>query len=151
MRIHPVFHASLLTPYHANTLPGRTQPLPPPLIVEGVEEFEVKEILDSRIRYNKLEYFVDWKGYPPNDRTWEPPKSLENASDSIARFHTRYPNRPSPKDLPPRRRTTAAQSPVAQSPAATRRTTLASPTVVTSPAAGQPTLCRSSHSLFVQY
>jgi hypothetical protein len=35
MRIHPVFHGSLLEPYHANTIPGRTQPPPPPVEVEG--------------------------------------------------------------------------------------------------------------------
>ena len=105
MRIHPVFHVSLLTPYHANTIPGRTQPPPPPIIVDGFEEFEVEEILDSRIHYNKLQYFVDWKGYKSDERTWEPAECLNNAKDAINRFHTRYPLRPSPKDVSPRRRT----------------------------------------------
>ena len=68
MKVHPVFHVSLLTPYHANTLPGRVQPPPPLVIVEGFEEFEVEEILDSQIHYNKLQYFVDWKGYKPHER-----------------------------------------------------------------------------------
>ena len=100
MKVHPVFHISLLTPYHANTFPGRIQPPPLPIIVEGFEEFEVQEILDSRIHYNKLQYFVDWKGYKPHECTWEPTEFLKHAKDAVARFHTRHPNRPSWKDIP---------------------------------------------------
>ncbi len=99
MKVHPVFHVSLLTPYHANTIPGRIQPPPPPIIVEGFQEFEVQEILDSRIHYNKLQYFVDWKGYKPHERTWEPAEFLTHAKNAVARFHARHPNRPSPKDI----------------------------------------------------
>ena len=104
MKVHPVFHISLLTPYHASTLPGRVQPPPPPIIVEGFEEFEAEEILDSRIHYNKLQYFIDWKGYKPDEWMWEPAEFLKNAKDTIAHFHTHYPHRPSFKDLPPQRR-----------------------------------------------
>lgn len=76
------------------TLPGRVQRQPPPIIVEGFEEFEVEEILESQIHYyNKLQYFVDWKGYRPDERTWEPAELLKNAKDVIAHFHTRYPHR----------------------------------------------------------
>jgi hypothetical protein len=98
MRIHPVFHVSLLEPYRTNTIPGRVQPPPPPIEVEGEEEFEVEEILDSRIRNGKLHYLVDWLGYGPSDRTWEPAESLRNAPESVARFHSRHPGRPNPAD-----------------------------------------------------
>ena len=60
MKVHLAFHISLRT---ANTLRGRVQPPPPPIIVNGFEEFEVQEILDSRIHYHQLQYFVYWKGY----------------------------------------------------------------------------------------
>jgi hypothetical protein len=50
MKIHPVFHASLLDPHHANTIPGRTRPPPPAITVEDALEYKVKEILDSRVR-----------------------------------------------------------------------------------------------------
>jgi hypothetical protein len=59
MRIHPVFHVSKLIPYRVNTLAGRTQLPPPPIEVEDQLEWEVNEVLDSRIRRNKLEYLVD--------------------------------------------------------------------------------------------
>jgi hypothetical protein len=99
MKIHPVFHSSLLYPYQANTLPGRTQPPPPPVVVDGEEEWEVKEILDSRIRYNKLEYLVSWDGFGPDSNGWEPAAHMENSPEKVALYHDRHPNRPSPKDI----------------------------------------------------
>jgi hypothetical protein len=104
MRIHPVFHGALLSPYHANTLPGRIQPPPPPVEIEGQQEYEVDEILDSKILRNKLRYLVSWVGYTPNDRTWEPAENLENSTEAVERFHAQYPNRPSPTDVRPTRR-----------------------------------------------
>jgi hypothetical protein len=104
MHIHLVFHSSLLEPYHGNTIPGRTQPPSPPIVVENHEEFEVERILDSKITNGKLKYLVDWTNYGPNDRTWEPPTNLiPNATEAIKEFHTRYPNRASPADLPQQR------------------------------------------------
>jgi RNase H-like domain found in reverse transcriptase/Reverse transcriptase (RNA-dependent DNA polymerase)/Integrase zinc binding domain/Chromo (CHRromatin Organisation MOdifier) domain len=103
MKVHPVFHATLLEPYHVNTIPGRVQPPPPSVTVEDVLEYEVKEVLDSRVRNNKLEYFVDWVGYAPHERSWEPASYLDHAPEEIARYHQRYPNRPSPQDLHTRR------------------------------------------------
>src|SRR5438046_6161613 len=49
MRIHPVFHASLLEPYKANTLPGHIQPAPPPILVESGLEYVADRVLDSKI------------------------------------------------------------------------------------------------------
>ena len=99
MRIHPVFHVSLLEPHHENPFPGRTQPPPPPIELEDDVEWEVEEILDSRIQRGKLQYLVHWLGYGPHERTWEPPDHLSNATGAVAEFHQRYPNRPAPKDL----------------------------------------------------
>jgi hypothetical protein len=107
-RIHPVFHVSLLEPYHANTISGRTQPEPPPIEVDGEEEWEVKEILDSRIVRGKLEYFVDWVGFDEGSRTWEPAKNCENSPELIATYHRKYPNRPSPNDIAKRSRRSIA-------------------------------------------
>jgi hypothetical protein len=58
IKIYPVFYVSLLEPYKESSIPGRFQ-VPPPLIeIKGKEEFEVSKILDSRITWRKLEYFV---------------------------------------------------------------------------------------------
>jgi hypothetical protein len=49
MKIHPIFHVSLLEPYKESSIPCKSQVPPPPIEIEGQEEFEVLEILDSRI------------------------------------------------------------------------------------------------------
>ncbi len=94
MKIHPVFHVSLLEPYKESTLPGRVQEPPPPIEIEGDEEFEVSEILDSRIHRQRLEYLVHWQGYDISERTWEPASNLENAPEMIQEFHRQYPQKP---------------------------------------------------------
>jgi hypothetical protein len=99
MRIHPVFHGSLLTLYCPNTIPGYTQPLAPPVTVDGHEEYEVSEILDSKIERGKLRYLVDWVGWGPEDRQWEPAEHLENSADAVTRFHACYLLSPSPADI----------------------------------------------------
>jgi hypothetical protein len=49
MKIHLVFHVSLLKPYHAFTIPRKTHEPPPPIVINGEQEYEVEKILDSRI------------------------------------------------------------------------------------------------------
>jgi hypothetical protein len=87
MRIHPVFHVSLLEPYKENRLAGRTQERPPPVEVEGELEYEVKEIVDSKVVRGKLQYHVEWVGYGPEERTWEPVEHVGHAADAIEEYH----------------------------------------------------------------
>jgi hypothetical protein len=56
MKIHPVFHVSLLEPYKESTIPGRLPAPPPPIEINREEEFEVSKIINSRIKgdYNIL-------------------------------------------------------------------------------------------------
>jgi Chromo (CHRromatin Organisation MOdifier) domain len=111
MKIHPVFHTGLLDPHHTNAFPGRTQPPPPPVTVEDALEYKVKEVLDSRIHHNKLEYFVDWVGYAPHERSWEPASYLDHAAEEITPYHQRYPDRPSTQGLRTQRRSLAEARP----------------------------------------
>ena len=98
-QIHPVFHVSLLEPYRENQWEGRVQPAPPPEEIEGELEYEVKEIVDSKIVRGKLKYLVDWVGYRPKERTWESVEAVENAQEEVVAFHQAHPNRPSSDDL----------------------------------------------------
>ena len=71
--------------------------------IEGVEEYEVEEILDSKFdrrrRANEnLIYTVKWIGY--SDPTEEPEVNLSNALDAVRDYHTRYPSRPGPHNRP---------------------------------------------------
>ncbi|MBW0529800.1 hypothetical protein O181_069515 [Austropuccinia psidii MF-1] len=62
-KINPVFHISLLEPVKTATIPNRHQEPPPPIIIEEGEEWEVSQILDSKLKGIKLWYLVEWKGF----------------------------------------------------------------------------------------
>jgi hypothetical protein len=94
MKIHPVFHVSLLDRYIESDIPTRTQPPPPSVLVDNQVEFEVEEVLDSKIMQKRLFYLVKWKGYPVSDNSWEPASHLSNTRDLVDSFHAKYPNKP---------------------------------------------------------
>lgn len=66
MKIHPVFHVSLLESYKASIIPNRISRLPsfPIFIAEGKSEWEVDKILNSKYDRKRLFYLVRWKDYP---------------------------------------------------------------------------------------
>ena len=94
LRIHDVFHISLLERYQNDTIIGRKKKPPPPIITpDGDIEWEVNQVLDSRIfgRWKKLQYRVSWEGYSPKQNSWEPAEHLKNAPDAVQDFHHRLP------------------------------------------------------------
>src|SRR5216683_1178410 len=88
--IHPVFHASLLTPYAETKEHGENYTRPPPDMIEGEAEYEVEAVQAHRYRRRKLQYLIKWKGYPNSDNTWEP---LDNicAPQLIKKYHATHP------------------------------------------------------------
>jgi hypothetical protein len=70
MRVHPVFHIDLLSPYKEDTEFSRNQPQPPPIITEeGEEEYKVEKIMDWKETKDGLFYRVRWKGYGDEEDT----------------------------------------------------------------------------------
>ena len=63
MKSHPVYHVSLLEPTPSDPLIGQKQPPPIPIIVDENPEWEVEEILDSKLVRKTLKYLVRWVGY----------------------------------------------------------------------------------------
>ena len=102
-RIQNVFHVSLLEPYRANSIEGRTVSRPEPEEIEGELEYEVEAILQSEIRttkrkvkgryktYQTLYYLVKWKGYPEHECSWEPGTNLGQAEKEVEEFHKNNP------------------------------------------------------------
>jgi hypothetical protein len=101
MKIHPVFHVNLLRPAATDPLPEQRQEPPPPVEVEGVEEWEVQDILDSRWDRRgrggqpRLKYTVKWAGY--DEPTEVPADYVANAQEIVNNFHRRYPHKPRPR------------------------------------------------------
>ena len=110
MRIHDVFHVSLLEPVKENSIPNRTQPPPPPVVLESEQEYEVEEILDSRMHRSKLQYLVKWLGYQSFENSWEPVANVKHAKSLVDVFHSRYPSKPGPMN-PPKSKAKSKRSP----------------------------------------
>ena len=93
MKDHLVFHVSLLEPAFSDPLPGQRNTPPPPIIVDGEEEWLVENIVSSCIRHRKLQYLVKWTGY--NELTWEPAESFTD-TNFVEQFHLDHPKAPAP-------------------------------------------------------
>ena len=87
MKIHPVFHVSLLE-QHVTGSERYEVPTPQPVVIEGEEEWEVERIEDHRRQQGKTQYLVLWKGGTSPQRTWEPEENLENATEVLEQFRS---------------------------------------------------------------
>ena len=102
--VHPVFHVSMLEPTTSNTFSERIQLAPTPVIIDGEPEYEISQIVDSKIdcqRAYKLLYKVIWLGYEDTgDKSeWIPTSKLSHAVDLVSDFHIAYPAKPGPLPL----------------------------------------------------
>ena len=93
-RLHPVFNVVKLTPAPDDPILGH-RPCPPPLpeIVNGVEEWIVEKILDSRMINQKLHYLVKWEGFGIEHNSWEPANDV-HAPEHVAEFYWKFPRAP---------------------------------------------------------
>ncbi|MBW0533952.1 hypothetical protein O181_073667 [Austropuccinia psidii MF-1] len=67
--VHPVFHVSLLEPVKQSSIQNCNQLPPQPALVEEKEEWEVAQVLDSKLKRGKLWYLVEWKGFSEDPET----------------------------------------------------------------------------------
>ena len=87
MKIHNTIHISLLEPYQDNRFPSQIQEPPPPIQIEGEDEHELDEIIDSQLHYNKLQYRAKWEGYGPEEgKVWYLAENFNNVADTVGKF-----------------------------------------------------------------
>ncbi|SPC66389.1 related to pol protein [Ustilago sp. UG-2017b] len=85
LRVHDVFHVSMLEPARTSSLAQRAeQPTIPSLPDEDLD-FEVEALIDKRSHHGVTEYKVLWRGYPEEAASWEPVSNL-NCPDLIQEY-----------------------------------------------------------------
>ena len=95
---HPVFSVTLLRPYNADTIAEWIQcDPPPPVIHDGIKEYEVECFLDSQIFRGKLKYLVWWKGYGIEEDEWRWSEDVKGAKRPVSEFHRQ--NHKAPQDI----------------------------------------------------
>ncbi|SJL18896.1 uncharacterized protein ARMOST_22498 [Armillaria ostoyae] len=96
-KIHPRFNKNLLTPYTPPSFPNQEQPPPPPPnLIDEEEQWELKEVLDSKthkVRAKRgqpsttvIDYFIKWKGWTQEHNSWVAESDMGNAQEAIADY-----------------------------------------------------------------
>ena len=98
-KVNPVYHISFLEPYHRNQIPGSRSPTPQPAVDLGDDIWEVEKVLATKVRRKKVQYLIRWKGFGPDEDTWEPWENIEDGGvETVQDFHEDNPG----QELDPR-------------------------------------------------
>ncbi|SJL06853.1 uncharacterized protein ARMOST_10195 [Armillaria ostoyae] len=99
-KIHPRFNEKLLSPFVPPSFPNQEQPPPPPPdLIDGEEEWEIEEILDSKTRKVRakrgqpsatvIDYFIKWVGHTREHNSWVTASEMGNAQEAIAEYEAK--------------------------------------------------------------
>jgi len=103
IKYHPVFHVSLLKPYHGDKVdPSRGISRRAPMGIKVQHDKEVEEILADRVvRHSNQppthELLVKWKGLPDSKASWEPIQHLWQFKGKIQEYEDTKATRTSPE------------------------------------------------------
>ena len=106
IKIHDIFHLSLLWKATNNPLPDQHNNSAPPVIINDKEEWKINDILNARkkgekkvekkVVGKKIQYHVKWKRYNEN-KEWYNASGFEHAKKIIDDFYKRNPTKPRQK------------------------------------------------------
>ena len=86
-RLHPVFHASLLTPFTQTESHGPSFTQPPPDIIDNEEEYEIEAIVaHHRGKGKRRQYLVKWLCYSSEENEWKPEHELTHAPEVLQTY-----------------------------------------------------------------
>ncbi|XP_070015198.1 uncharacterized protein [Nicotiana sylvestris] len=92
LKIYPVFHASMLKPYHEDKDdPSRVQSSRAPMTITASHDREIEAIIDYQARRKQGQkatamFLIHRKGQSPEEATWERYEDLWQFKDKIREF-----------------------------------------------------------------
>ena len=96
-KLEPLQNVQYLKPYKERPSElGEQRALPTPELIEGVEEFEVDDILTHRYVGKQTQYLVRFTNCGPEEDLWLPARNLANAPEIVSDYWTRQ-KRDNPK------------------------------------------------------
>ena len=95
MKIYSIFHISLLKQFIELDIFDYIQLSFLFIIIKNQIEYEIEDILDSKILCKYLFYFIKWKDYLISNNSWEFIYHLLNSKELIQDFHFQYSNKSS--------------------------------------------------------
>jgi len=86
--IYNTFDISILETYQDNGFPPHIKEPSHPIQVEGEDEYELNERIDSPLQYNKLHYLAKWRVYSPeHQNVWYLADNFNHEEHAVPRFH----------------------------------------------------------------
>jgi len=93
-QLHPAFNVIKLSTTPEDPILGRKpQALSPPIVVNGEEEWEVEEILNSHWHQRRFQFLVKWKGFSREHNSWEVASNVK-APDLVVEYYWKHPAAP---------------------------------------------------------
>ena len=95
IKVHNVFSPDRIRKAGTDPLPGQIAEPQPPIIVNTEKEWEVQEVLASKLVRNKLRYRINWLGHD-EDLDWYPASDIKYAPAKLREYHIANPDQPGP-------------------------------------------------------
>ncbi len=93
MKIHDIFHISLLRKIATNFFTEQIQSSSSSIMINEKEKYEIDDVLNNRYYYEKLQYKIVWIDHSLN-KVWYSTKNFQNHSKKVLNdYHQRYLNK----------------------------------------------------------